>query len=157
MHSHNLMNLAVGADYVRPYSGYFLLFSFKAHDAASIFRFFNLDFYSIARQKFFYQFRPFDEAEGTAIEIILISHVVYFVQFLDTIEIKMVNKFTGFIRTVFVDNGKSWRVDDICYPQLFAYSFDKCCFTGSHLSVESKNGIITHSCDELFGSFVDRV
>lgn len=50
----------------------------------------------------------------------------------------MVNKFTGFIRTVFVDNGKSWRVDDICYPQLFAYSFDKCCFTGSHLSVESK-------------------
>lgn len=102
------MNLAVGADYVRPYSGYFLLFSFKAHDAASIFRFFNLDFYSIARQEFFYQFRPFDEAEGTAIEIILISHVVYFVQFLDTIEIKMVNKFAGFIRTVFIDNGKSW-------------------------------------------------
>ena len=55
----------------------FLLFSFKVHDAASIFRFFNLDFYSIARQKFFYQFRPFDEAEGTAIEIILISCLLY--------------------------------------------------------------------------------
>mgnify|MGYP006867309787 FL=1 len=80
------MNLAVGQILFVPTVNIFLLFSFKVHDAASIFRFFNLDFYSIARQKFFYQFRPFDEAEGTAIEIILISHVVYFVQFLDTIE-----------------------------------------------------------------------
>ena len=88
----------------------FLLFSFKVHDSASIFRFFNLDFYSIARQKFFYQFRPFDEAERTAVQIIFVSHIVHLFQFLDPVEIEVVNQLSGNFGTVFVYDGESREV-----------------------------------------------
>ena len=69
----------------------------------------------------------------------------------------MVNQFACLFRTIFVDDGKCRRVDDIGYSQFFTYSFDERRFTGPHLSIESENGVVSHSCDKLSGSFVDRV
>ena len=63
----------------------------KLHYSSAIIS--SLDSYlcSILRQQVVYKFGPFEEAERAAIEIVFVSHIVYFLQFLDAIEVEMVN------------------------------------------------------------------
>ena len=60
----------------------------------------------IQRKQFFYQFRPFDETDGSAIEVVFIAHIINLFQFLDAIEIEMIDEFVR-IGTVLVNDGKS--------------------------------------------------
>ena len=82
----------------------------KADQTVSVFRLFNGYADSIARQQFFNQFRPFDEAERTAVQIIFVSHIVHLFQFLDPVEIEVVNQLSGNFGTVFVYDGESREV-----------------------------------------------
>ena len=56
--------------------------------------FFNGDshFGAVFRQQFFYQFRPLQETEVAAVEIIFVAHVVYLLEFLDAVEIEVVDR-----------------------------------------------------------------
>ena len=108
----------------------------------------------IFRQQFFHQFRPFDETECAAIEIILVAHVINFFQLLDAIEVEMVNQLAAF-RTVFVDDGESGRVDDVFHAEAFAYGFDERGFAGSHVAVEGEDRAFAHGGDEFPCGFVD--
>lgn len=83
-----------------------LLQRLEIQTAAAVFRFTDFDLDRIARQQFFDQFGPFDETQGTAVEVVLVAHVVHFFQLLDAVEVEVVNQFAGFVRTVFIHDGK---------------------------------------------------
>ena len=93
-----------------------LLLAFHGQFARTVFLLFDGDAYRVARQQFFYQFRPFDEAKRSAIEVVFIPHVIHFLQLLDAIEVEVVNQFAGYLRTIFVDDGEGRRGDYILNP-----------------------------------------
>ena len=45
-------------------------------------------FGAVFRQQFFYQFRPLQETEVAAVEIIFVAHIVNLIEFLDAVEIE---------------------------------------------------------------------
>lgn len=92
-----------------------------------------------------------------AVEVIFVPHVIHFFQFLDAVEVKMVNQFTGSVGTVFVDNGESRGGDDVGNAQLLANGFDESRLARPHFSIEGEDGIVTHFSDELAGGFVNLV
>ena len=49
-------------------------------------------FGAVFRQQVFYQFRPLQETEVAAVEIIFVAHVVYLIEFLDAVEIEVVDR-----------------------------------------------------------------
>ena len=52
----------------------------------------NSHFGAVFRQQVFYQFRPLQEAEVTTVEIIFVAHVVHLIEFLDAVEIEVVDR-----------------------------------------------------------------
>lgn len=125
--------------------------------AFAVLHFLNGYFDGIARQKFFHQFRPFDEAEGAAVEVVLVAHVVHFFQFLDAVEVEMIYQFAGSVGAILVDDGKGGGSNDVGNAQFLANGFDESCFAGSHFSVKGKDGIVAHRCNELAGGFMNLV
>ena len=87
----------------------------KANDALSVVHFLDGDAHGVFRKNLLNQLGPFDEAEVTGVEIVLGSHVVGFFQFLDAVEVKMIDGGIQNIGLVFVDNGESRRVDHVSY------------------------------------------
>ena len=63
---------------------------FHLDTACSVGLFFYAYLDGISWQYVFNQFRPFNEAESTTVEIVLISHIIHFVNFLDTIKVEMI-------------------------------------------------------------------
>ena len=60
--------------------------------SCSVFFYGDSHFGAVFRQQFFYQFRPLQETEVTAVEIIFVAHVVYLIEFLDAVEIEVVDR-----------------------------------------------------------------
>lgn len=75
-----------------------LFFLFEAvgdlpfYASCSVFFYGNSHFGAVFRQQFFYQFRPLQETEVAAVEIIFVAHVVYLIEFLDAVEIEVVDR-----------------------------------------------------------------
>ena len=63
----------------------------KAHYARTFIIFGNGDADGIVGQEILYQLGPLDKAEGSAIEVVLVAHVVHFLQLLDAVEVEVVN------------------------------------------------------------------
>jgi hypothetical protein len=61
----------------------------EADEPASVCLLSDADTYGIVGQDFLYQFGPLDEAECTAIEVVLIAHVVDLLQLLDAVEVEV--------------------------------------------------------------------
>lgn len=61
---------------------------FQGDFPLSVLYFLNGHFDGITRQKLLYQLRPFYEAEGAAVEVIFVTHVIHFFQFLDAVEVE---------------------------------------------------------------------
>ena len=49
-------------------------------------------FGAVFRQQVFYQFRPLQETEVAAVEIIFVGHIVYLIEFLDAVEVEVVDR-----------------------------------------------------------------
>lgn len=49
-------------------------------------------FGAVFRQQVFYQFRPLQETEVAAVEIIFVAHIVNLIEFLDAVEIEVVDR-----------------------------------------------------------------
>ena len=60
--------------------------------SCSVFFYGDSHFGAVFRQQFFYQFRPLQETEVAAVEIIFVAHVVYLIEFLDAVEIEVVDR-----------------------------------------------------------------
>ena len=60
--------------------------------SGSVFFYGDSHFGAVFRQQFFYQFRPLQEAEVTAVEIIFVAHIVNLIEFLDAVEIEVVDR-----------------------------------------------------------------
>ena len=62
---------------------------FSEDSPAAVFGLFDVHLRGVFRQKFFDKLGPFDETESPTVEIILVTHVVDFLEFLDAIEVEM--------------------------------------------------------------------
>ena len=83
------------------------------NDSRSIAFFLNGNLDGILGQYLLAELWPLDKAEGSAIEIILKTHVIHFVYLLDTIEIKVIDEFACVSGAIFIDDGEGGRRDDI--------------------------------------------
>ena len=133
-----------------------LMFVSKLDGTSAVRLFSNMNLNSIFRKKRLYQLGPLNKAKSTIIKIVFIAHIIHLVKLLDTIKVEMVDGRT-ITSSIFVNNGKGGRRDDIVDTQLGTQRLDKGGFTGSHLSVEGKYAIAAHSGNKLFGGFVDGV
>ena len=93
---------------------------------------------SILREQSFYWFRPFDEAIGPGIKIILITNVIRFLQFVYPVKVKMKE---GIARmgSVFIDDRKRRTLNNIRSPQVMTDGFDEGGFPRSHFTIKSED------------------
>ena len=89
--------------------------------AVGIFRDGHLD--GIFGKKVFDELGPLNETEGTTVEIILIAHVIDFLQALDAVEVEVEDALI--MSFVLVDNGEGGTGDDILNTQFLTDSFDE--------------------------------
>ena len=75
--------------------------------------FFDCNLHYVARQQVFDLLGPFDETKGARIEVIFCSDIFGFAQFVDAVEIKVIDKLAGSFGTVFVDDSECGAVDNI--------------------------------------------
>ena len=74
-----------------------MLFLFEAvgglpfYASCSVFFDGDSHFGAVLRQQFFYQFRPLQKTEVAAVEIIFVAHVVNLIEFLDAVEVEVVD------------------------------------------------------------------
>ena len=61
------------------------------YESATILLLTDDNLYGIGGQQFFYQLWPFNETEGTGVEIVLVAHVVHLFQLLDAVEVEVVD------------------------------------------------------------------
>ena len=117
---------------------------------------FYCDLYDILREYSLYEFRPFKEAEATAVKVVLVAHVIDFFQLLDAVEVEVVDGIALSVR-VFIDEGEGGRRDDILDTQNLTESLDERCLSSSHLAIECEHFSFSHPFDEFFCCLVDGV
>ena len=73
----------------------------------------NGDIYRVKREYISRAVRPFDQAEGARVKVILYADFKCFLQIFQPIEIEMIDELRRGVRTVFVDNGEGRGGDDV--------------------------------------------
>ena len=91
-----------------------------------------------------------------AVKIVFVAHIVHFFELFDSVEIEVEYGRTCGVG-VFVHNGESRRGYHVFDTQSPTHSFDKGCFTGTHLTVESEYFSGTDILDEYSGGLLDLV
>ena len=71
--------------------------------------------HSIFWQQVFYQLRPFDETDGSAVDIVFVAHIIYFLQLLDTLEVQMINQAARGVTLILIDDGKCGRSNHVAH------------------------------------------
>ena len=70
----------------------FYYFFLEFHASGTIFLHGDGHLGAILRQQVFYEFRPLQETEVAAIEVILVTHIVYLINLLDAVEIEVIDR-----------------------------------------------------------------
>lgn len=95
---------------------------------------------------------PFDQAQGTAVEVVVEADVERFLQLLNAVEVKVIERFAG-DRTVFVYNGEGRRTDGV-FPnaEYLAEGRREGGFAGAHGGMEGDDAILgTEGFEESAG------
>ena len=101
-------------------------------------------------------FRPFDEAQASAVEVFLRAEVEGFLHAVDAVAVEVVDgaPVGGF---VLVDDGEGGAVHRVLHAQYVADGADEGGFAGSHGAVEGEHAAVAHEADEAAGRFADGV
>lgn len=129
--------------------------SLEFNHPAAIFCLGDIHLDGISRQDILDQLRPLQKAQGTTVKVILIAHVVDLFQFLDTVEVEMIDQLIGCFRAILIDDGKGWRSDYFFHPQLFADGLDEGRLAGTHLAVKGKDTMVADVFGKLPCCFTD--
>ena len=121
------------------------MFLFNCYQTTTVGLFLNADADGILGQNVFYQFWPLNEAEGTRVEVVLIAHIIHLFEFLDSIEVEVVDRTLSLI---FIHNGEGGRGDHILYTQFLTDGLDKGGLTSPHAAIEGEHMLIAHRVDK---------
>ncbi len=103
----------------------------------------------IAWQNGSQQLRPLDEAQTSALEVVLYAKIERVLYLIKAIAIEVIDEFARLVRSVLVDNGEGGTIDYIRYAQLLAYGLDECRLARSHGGMKGKDRMISHPGDEV--------
>ena len=89
------------------------------------------DNHCILGQKVLNQLRPLDKAEIARVEILLVSHIKYLLDTIDTIEVEVIYH-VALGGTILINQRKCRTCHRISRAQMLHNCADKCGFTGTH-------------------------
>ena len=117
----------------------------------------------IRRQEFFDEFWPLDEAESTAVKVVLEADIVGFLETSDTVEVEVIDKplpyssregeSFGSGKTVFVDDSKGRRSNGFCDTELATNGSDEGGLASTHFPIKGEDAMVTDGCNEITNSF----
>lgn len=127
----------------------------ELHHARTVLGLFDSNLRCVLRQQILYQLGPLQEAQRTAVEVVLVAHVVYLFELLYAVEVEVVYRVAGCGGSILVHDGERRRCDNILHAQTLADSLHERSLACTHLAVEGEHLAIAHVLDKCLGSLVD--